>query len=583
MVARGPQTFSRHQWLLGLSISLFFAFFYGYLAMQKGFSAAYVVQDDARHYLFWMERFQIPEAFPNDVIADYLQSIAPFGYKLLYRLVSYCQLEPEWLAKVLPMVLGMIAAGYYYGLTLAIFPVPIAGALASVMLSQHLWCNDDVVSASPRAFIYPLLIPLLFYFVRRQWLSSLVFLGLLALFYPPVAAVATTLYAANAVDWQTLPAKWYRPWVTIHRGRFRVAIAAFALAALCILPTYLQSHQFGPVVTMAQAQTMPEFQPAGRHSFFREGISRYWLVLFGGHGAILKRTIFTPVTLVGAIFLFPIQRFRLFPGLAMIRPTIHVFTKLLGVSLMWFGAAYAQAFRLHMPGRYTSHCIMVITPILAAIVWTVILQALYRRQNRSSNVSLQSLAIKYLPPIAALLILVPVFFYYPLLLKKFPKTLYVTGHEAAVYEYLQTQPLDSLVASLDYEADNIPIFAKRSTLIAPEYATPFHLGYYRQIRQRAIDLLNAHYTSDQETLASFVASYGVDFWLVHKAAFTSDYLEHHRYWANNYSPQAIAQQSNLEQGLIRANIQHCAVVETERFWLAPSSCILGKRVTTAAR
>ena len=36
------------QWGIGLMLSLFFAFFYGYLAMQKGFSASYVVQDDAR-------------------------------------------------------------------------------------------------------------------------------------------------------------------------------------------------------------------------------------------------------------------------------------------------------------------------------------------------------------------------------------------------------------------------------------------------------------------------------------------------------------------------------------------------------
>ncbi len=149
MLARlfSPQQISRRQWQLqwgmGLWLSLMFAMAYGYLAMQKGFAADYVVQDDARHYLFWMERFQDADAFPNDLIADYLQSIAPVGYKLLYRFASYAYLDPEWLAKVLPPLLGLVAAGYYYCLTVAIFPVPMAGLMASVMLSQHLWCNDD--------------------------------------------------------------------------------------------------------------------------------------------------------------------------------------------------------------------------------------------------------------------------------------------------------------------------------------------------------------------------------------------------------------------------------------------------------
>lgn len=563
------QTLGIH-WRAGMAISLFFAFFYGYLAMQKGFSAEYVIQDDARHYLFWMERFRHGNAFPDDLIADYLESIAPAGYKLLYRIGSYVH-SPDWLAKVLPMVLGVITAGYYYGLTVAIFPVPMAGAMASVMLSQHLWCNDDLVSASPRAFIYPLLIPLLFYFVRGQRRVSLVFLTLLVLFYPPVGVVATTLYAADAVDWSALRAKWSHPWVTIHRGR--LAIAALTLASLCIFPTYLSAHQsFGPVVTMAQAHSIPEFQPSGRHAFFREGIDRYWLIFFGGHGAILKRTLFTPVTLAGALLLLPMQWLgrNKFPALRSISPRIHVFTKLTLVSLGWFMAAYGQAFKLHMPGRYTSHCIMVIGPILAAIAWTCLLSYLYQRAGKA------------ITPIAIGIILVPIFFYYPLLLKNFPKTLYITGHEAPIYEYLQRQPQDTMVASLDYEADNIPNFAKRSILVAPEYATPFHLGYYQQIRQRATDLLQTHYTTDTATLQTFTNTYGINFWLISKAAFTKKYLAHHRYWANNYQPltQTVVEQMD-EESLLQTNVNRCTAVETERFWLLDNDCVLSHLITTA--
>ncbi|MEM6254333.1 MAG: hypothetical protein AAF821_15555 [Cyanobacteria bacterium P01_D01_bin.156] len=539
--------------------------------MQKGFAADYVIQDDARHYLFWMERFSNADAFPNDVIADYLQSIAPWGYKLLYRLGSYGHLSPDWLAKVLPMVLGLITAGYYYRLALEIFPIPAAGTMASVMLSQHLWCNDGLVSASPRAFIYPLLVPLLFYFVRGKKEKSFVFLGLLVLFYPPVGLVATTLYAADAVDWLALKTQWHRP--TISQDRAKVAISALILAALCVIPTYLLTHQsFGPVVTMAQAQTIPEFQPSGRHSFFRDGIDRYWLVIFGGHGAILKRTLFTPVTLVSALFLLPMCRAgqKKFPELSSINPRIHVFTKLIAVSLVWFGLAYAVAFRLHMPGRYTSHCIMVVLPIFAAIVWTCWLKYLWQWKAAAT--------------IAIALILALIFFYYPLVLKNFPKTLYIRGKEAPIYEYLQRQPQNTVVASLDYEVDNIPSFAKRSVLMAPEYATPFHLGYYQQIRQRARDLLRTHYTSDLESLKAFTNTHNINFWLVSRAAFSPDYLAHHRYWANNYRPltkAVVDTMATSKPSLLEMNVKQCSVVETQNFWLLDNSCVLAKTVITA--
>ena len=556
-----PQQNARHV-RLGLGVSLFFALSYGYLAMQKGFSGDYVVQDDARHYLFWMTRFQDAGAFPNDLIADYLQSIAPVGYKLLYRLASY-GLEPEWLAKILPTALGAIAAGYYYGLTVAIFPVPTAGVMASVMLSQHLWCTDDLVSASPRAFVYPLMIPLLFYFVKRRWGISLVFLGLLALFYPPVALVATTLYAVHAVDWSVLGKTRYRPWQAVIRSRARVAIAALIITALCILPTYLLAQPYGPVVTLAQAHTIPEFQPSGRHSFFRAGLWRYWLMLYGGHGAILKRTVFTPVTLAASVFLIPMLRWRRwFPAIKTVRPGLSVFAELTVAAMLWFIAAYVVAFQLHMPGRYTSHCIFLAVPILAAVAWVSLLSSpLLSRQ-------------RLVRPIAVLLVLVPLLFYYPLLLQNFPKTLYMHGHQGPIYQYLQTQPSHTLVASLDYEADNIPIFAKRAVLIAPEYATPFHLGYYRQIRQRAEDLLIAHYTSSQAVLETFIRKYNVDFWLVNKAAFSSDYLAHHRYWANNYQIRSVVDSIRQGQtGRLQTAIDSCASVETESFWLISADCI----------
>ncbi|MEM9504455.1 MAG: hypothetical protein AAGA01_10925, partial [Cyanobacteria bacterium P01_E01_bin.43] len=67
------------------SLSLVFAVYYGYLVLHSSFGATYVVQDDARQHVFWMQRWLDPALLPDDFMADYFAYQAPPGYKLLYQ------------------------------------------------------------------------------------------------------------------------------------------------------------------------------------------------------------------------------------------------------------------------------------------------------------------------------------------------------------------------------------------------------------------------------------------------------------------------------------------------------------------
>ena len=60
-------------------IAVLFALFFGGLAIAQAFNGDYIVQDDARQYVFWMQRWQDPDLFTNDLIADYFSSLAPAG------------------------------------------------------------------------------------------------------------------------------------------------------------------------------------------------------------------------------------------------------------------------------------------------------------------------------------------------------------------------------------------------------------------------------------------------------------------------------------------------------------------------
>jgi len=136
--------------------SLVFASFYSLQAIKKAFSSQPIIQDDARQYLFWMLRFFDRELFPNDLIVDYFQSVTPDGYTALFRLLSGWGISPLLLHKLLPLILAVILTSYGFFLTLKIFPLPFAAFTAMVLLNQSLWFQDDLASATPRAFVYPL-------------------------------------------------------------------------------------------------------------------------------------------------------------------------------------------------------------------------------------------------------------------------------------------------------------------------------------------------------------------------------------------------------------------------------------------
>ena len=77
----------------GLSITI--ALIYSFMGLQEAFSSSYVIHDDVRSHVFWMYRFVDPDLFPNDLITDYFQSVAPYGYTTLYRRCGFSRVRPD--------------------------------------------------------------------------------------------------------------------------------------------------------------------------------------------------------------------------------------------------------------------------------------------------------------------------------------------------------------------------------------------------------------------------------------------------------------------------------------------------------
>ncbi|EDX78780.1 hypothetical protein MC7420_7433 [Coleofasciculus chthonoplastes PCC 7420] len=588
------------------SLSLTIAAIYSGLALREAFSHAYIVQDDARQHVFWMQRFIDGELFPHDLIADYFQSVAPVGYTAIYRIAAAFGIHPFLFNKLLPPILGAIATGYCFGISLQLLPVPAAGFITTVLLNQSLWMKDDLISATPRAFVYPLFLAFLYYLLRQSLLPCLATIILLSLFYPQYLLIFAALFTLQLLTKKNSLIRTSAPLCAYLCAPLRfpkkLKQHPHYLSFLCLILTIIAISgyalipgKFDPVITATQAKQLPEFWGTGRSYFFSN--NPWYFFFLSPRSGLLDVGFVRPATLALGILLPILCRYpNSFPLVKSISPQIRILTQIVWASILMFILAHLLLFNLHLPSRYTEHSFRLILSLSAGMVLTIVLDAILRtdfyppklnslilgqgrfsdsRVKRNNNVETRPYSKLRIYHYLTISFITAALLFYPYLVKPFPLTKYKEGHFPALYQFFQQQPKDSLIASVSEETDNLPTFAQRSILVGREYAIPYHWGYYRQFRQRTIDLIKAQYSSDLEEVKQFIQRYGVDFWLLDNTAFTPEYLANHD-WLRDYQPVTLEAQKRLTQGITPALtgvVEDCSVFQMERFVVLQTTCI----------
>ncbi|HEY9674836.1 MAG TPA: hypothetical protein V6D11_25575 [Waterburya sp.] len=576
------------QVIFWLSLSLTCAAMFGLIGLREAFSSPYVVQDDARQHVFWMQRFLDPELFPNDLIADYFQSVAPAGYKVIYHLAAAIGFDPMIFNKWLPIMLGLIATAYCFNVALQLLPIPAAGFVSTLLLNQSLWLKDDLVSGTPRAFMYPLFLAFLYYLLRRSLLPCLVALALQGLFYPSTLLICAGVLVVRVVHWEAGKLR-----LSCDRRDYLLCAAGLGVTLLVLLPLVLESSQFGPATSVAEARMMPEFADAGRARFFLDSPFEFWLYadrsgLFPYEWARLPY-FYLPLLLLGLtlLLLYELRHPSRFPLVREITSNIAVLAQIALVSWGLFIAAHALLFKLYLPSRYTQYSIRILTALAGAIAAIVLLDAIFRwvgDRSDSQPPKRQFWALALTALLSATLI------FYPVLLKasgfSLPRTLlYSVGEVPELYQFFLQQPKDTLIASLARGTEDLPSFSKRSILVSREHALPYHKGYYSQFRQRAIDLINAQYSPEINQVQSFIQKYGVDFWIVDRAYLTAYSGQNssqkqappelNNRWLKQY-PATTEARRQWEQGIIPvlpSIAERCSVFPTKDLVVLQATCI----------
>ncbi|MEM9217514.1 MAG: hypothetical protein AAGD25_24635 [Cyanobacteria bacterium P01_F01_bin.150] len=596
-----------------LGASLAIALIYSILALSQALSSDYVVQDDARQHVFWMARFLDPTAFPNDLIADYFQSVAPAGYQFVYRVAAWVGLSPILFHKLLPVSLNLLTAGLCFRVGLRLFPLPAAAFTSSVLLGQGLGLTDAIVSGTPKAFIYPLFLLFMNGILgQSKWLTwiSIVLEGL---FYPQLVLISAGILCLRLLDWTHL--KRCLPFVLpfdkkqaksseilpplakgrvgvgwLAKGRDRIiCLGGLLVAGLVLLPYAVQTSIFGPILSLEEARQLPELAMAGSRSrfFFDNDPTIYWL---NGRSGLRLATVFTPVTNLLGLFLlglpwwsqsslpksiFPSFSQSLSPSLSpKYRPIqISLLPQIIVSSLGCFFLAHLLLFRLHLPSRYTQHSLRIVASLAAGIVLVSLLHGLWNwtgSQEQSAFSILKKIGVGAIALALSVTVLG-----YPLFVGQFPLTGYQYGRYDKLYGFLKEQPPSTVIASLSNEVNNLPTFTQRSILSGSEYAIPYHVGYYQKLRQRTVDLIEAQYSNRKKTLKRFIKDYGITLWLLDKGAFKPKYLQDNL-WIQQHPKAALGAFANVQGKknlpLLKA-MASCQLISDKNLVLLDAQCV----------
>jgi hypothetical protein len=336
------------------------------ISLHFAFSHPYIVQDDARIHIVWLQQLIDRQLFPDDLFARYYQAIQPLGLRSLYKAFTWLGLQPMLLAKLLPLGLGLLTTVYSFYLSLKFLPIPSSAFLSTLILNQNIWLKDDLISATPRSFNYLLLSAFLYYLLHRAWVPCLLALTLQGLFYPQLMLVEIALLGLRCWRWRR---RSLRPSTQVIDYGVWVAALAIGLAVILGFSSSV-TQEFGSLVTVDQMHTMPEFGINGRRQYFGVDPLRFWFA--GASG--LRLPLFPPIIWLSLGLPVLLRRqLRLSYSIA----HVGLLGQLAIASLSLFGLAHLLFPVLYLPSRYTFYSGRLLMAIAAGMVLFVLIDRGY--------------------------------------------------------------------------------------------------------------------------------------------------------------------------------------------------------------
>ncbi|MEF3696322.1 hypothetical protein [Desulfolutivibrio sp.] len=490
------------------------------VAHRHGLASPFVINDDARQQIYWMQRFQDAALYPANLLNDFAAAYVPVGVKALYAAASPMA-NALFLSKMFTGILYCATSLAFFGIgrtlgdrTLGYF------CTASVWLLPFFLKN--ISGGLSRSFAAPLLALFLLAWLRRSSLGMALVLIVQAATIPYMCVLSTgsclLAYAASRL----------RPAIS---PPFPARLPDFLIIAVCAGAVYALNHGleasgFGPLASVAEMTGNPVFSSAGRldlyplpNPFFDliytpfEGIGLFLDI--GLVPGILSLAAIAAVVFVGArrADFAPLDRCR--------QPA----TSLLLASLVLYLTARLLALRLFVPDRYVSYSLNMLYALALAFFFHAALAPVLSRRGAAAGLLVLAVGLGALRLTDA--------------------GLYDYGDQAALYAAVRQTPTDAVFAGHPELMDNVLTFGRRNVQASFELAHPWMTGYWRQYEPRLGDLFAAYYATDAQTVRDFAKKYGVDYLVVNEADFSREFLAGRPFFAPfDRTIQALARQAD---------------------------------------
>ena len=493
----------------------------------------YIIADDARICLYWVPMFQDGELFQNDLLTEYAKMHSPWGYSLLFYLVSFL-FDPIISGSVVAILLIAMMSFYMFKLVEHIAG-RYAGFLAAVCTMTTPLYIGRMAGGFPRAFGYVFVVMFLYYLVKKEYLKSSVAMILQALFYPMVFTVSFCTYLMTFIP----SLKDIKNFKVSRSQLICLLVTVFVCGGMlfCKYEFFVDSSM-GRAFDKSEMINQPEFyRGIGRwgvslpiapvlreteKNFMAGSIISEKLALYANRiplaGDVAKSRVILGVFLL--FLIFEILRKRIaFPREILL---------LLLASMLMYKVADLFLFKLYLPVKYVKNSVPLIAPVVFSVVIAHVLSKIKAKQWRVVG------------QVAVVLLV--------LLNAKIDKSAYLIdeSQNKALYHYLATLPKDALIAAHPLLADSIPTFSLRKVFINYETSNPIYNKYWETIKRRTFEFFNAYYSENPADIYRFCEKNGIDYLVVDRRHFLKVYLARKGFYFQPFNRfvSSITQQRN---------------------------------------
>lgn len=501
----------------------------GFHAQLDAFKNEYIIEDDARMYLFWMNQFLDPELFRNDLLAEYSRFCQPWGLIFSYRVFSIIIMDPLLISKILPIFLLAIFTLYMFRLTLYITDDLFCGILLALIVVLLNYPFKSMVACLARSFAFPLISAFFFYFVKREYWKTAIVMILQCLFYPMMFLISGLTYFFSFLSIRFKK-------VSLDKSKSKIVffILAILIGGFLLFSkhVFLKNPSIGKIVSREQMLKDPAFYSGGRSAqlpvwnfwdatqyYLTDNIlTEFWnpLKVPKKTWKFIDRKIIFPLIIIWLFIIFFGRSKSSKKGI------VYLFLS----SLLLYNAAALVMPKLFWPTRYLNYTLPMISLLIIMIAISKIFVFI-------RTIKLKKIKILFSSGLQIFLIVIVIFVLSVLKTRQTGMDDYSSAKELC--SFLSTLPKDVVIGAHPVVADNIPTFAKRSVFIKYELSQPFFDKYWETIKRRTYDFFNAYYGEDPIAIYRFCEENNIDYLVVDKSQFSEYYLNKKKKYFNPFS------------------------------------------------